>query len=622
MGFEKLSENLYCYHDTCEVYLVKRGSNAVAIDFGDGAVLEHLGEIGVTQLDAILHTHHHRDQCQGAAKANALGIPIYVPESERCFFDDVENFWRNRHVYDIYNVRNTFFSLTKSVQVTGVLEDYETFRWRETDFEILATPGHTMGSITLIATIDGVRVAFTGDLLHSPGQVQTLYDLQHEYGAGDGMDQAILSLNELGRRGADLLCPSHGTPMREPGEALRRTEQNLSALYTLYTRETPTAHQNIQAITPQVLSVTHSCSNFYVLLAKSGKALFIDYGTPSFPFLLPNLKHEGEGQQRFVLHDLAQLRSRFGMKSVDVAIPSHYHDDHVCGFPYLQRHEGTQVWSYKNMVDILEKPHTEKVGCIYHDPIRVDRAIGDGERIRWEEFDFEVHYAPGHCDYHMAMFLESEGKRIALTGDNIFNFEGHHQHQLEFNVVFQNITKKDDHQKTARKVLDFEPHIICPGHRGHFEVTRASLEQFLEDVTQLTRHYETLIADPDTNVGLDSSWVRVVPYQAPCKPGGTVAAEIRIRNLRSRAIRCELELVLQEGWEATPSKMVMSVEPGAEVATPFELRVGSWPDAPVHKAAYAVDVTVDGTRLGQIAEGLVVSPSVVKRPHWEKGEQG
>jgi glyoxylase-like metal-dependent hydrolase (beta-lactamase superfamily II) len=82
------------------------------VDFGSGAVLDHLGEIGVRRVQAILHTHHHRDQCQGDRRAVSEGIPIWVPEHERRLFEHAELFWSSKQLYDMYNVRNTYFSLT------------------------------------------------------------------------------------------------------------------------------------------------------------------------------------------------------------------------------------------------------------------------------------------------------------------------------------------------------------------------------------------------------------------------------------------------------------------------------------------------------------------------------
>ena len=66
---EKISENLYLYRDTCNVYVIIDGSKAVLIDFGSGRVLDELGNLGISQVDWILQTHHHRDQCQGLYRA-------------------------------------------------------------------------------------------------------------------------------------------------------------------------------------------------------------------------------------------------------------------------------------------------------------------------------------------------------------------------------------------------------------------------------------------------------------------------------------------------------------------------------------------------------------------------
>ena len=125
-GLIQISPNLYVLRDTCNVYVLKDGDRAVLIDFGSGYVLNLLTQIGVSKVEALLHTHHHRDQCQGDSRAVAERIPIIVPEHERYLFDDAENFWRNRGVFENYYVKNDFFTLTRNV------------RWRE--FCAITTP--------------------------------------------------------------------------------------------------------------------------------------------------------------------------------------------------------------------------------------------------------------------------------------------------------------------------------------------------------------------------------------------------------------------------------------------------------------------------------------------------
>ena len=55
-------------------------------------------------------------------------------------------------------------------------------------FEILPSPGHTKGSISLLAEIDGRKVAFCGDLIAAPGMVHRIHDLQWGYNQLDGLN--------------------------------------------------------------------------------------------------------------------------------------------------------------------------------------------------------------------------------------------------------------------------------------------------------------------------------------------------------------------------------------------------------------------------------------------------
>ncbi len=93
--FEKISENLYRVSDVCNVYVIKSGDKALLIDSGDGRVLEVLKEIGVRKIDWVLHTHSHRDQCQGTPRLVEAGAEVAVPEKEERFFTDVQSFWND-----------------------------------------------------------------------------------------------------------------------------------------------------------------------------------------------------------------------------------------------------------------------------------------------------------------------------------------------------------------------------------------------------------------------------------------------------------------------------------------------------------------------------------------------
>ncbi|PYV87300.1 MAG: hypothetical protein DMG05_17875, partial [Acidobacteria bacterium] len=466
---QKLSENLYLLEDTCNVYLVRDGSHALLIDFGSGKILDYLPHLEISQVDWILHTHHHRDQCQGDYKAVGRSIPIAVPAHERHLFADAENFWRNRRVFHLYYVRNDFNTITEDIPVASQLRDYGTFRWNHRDIFVLPTPGHTLGSVSLLMEIDGKKTAFTGDLMHSPGKLVNLWDTQVNYGGAEGIDLGAFSLARLREQKPALLCPSHGDPLPDPESGIQQTIDRLVDYYRFQTGNAPSVLSRGYAVSPHFIAHHLTTSSFYAILSNSGKAMFIDYGSASG-------LHFGNFERatattdriRFVEHNIEDLKSRFGMKSIEVAMPSHMHDDHMNGFPHLTRHHQTQVWCYENMVDIFENPRGHNLGCTLGEPFKVSRSFRHGERFKWEEYDFEITHSPGHTEYQMALFVTIDGARVAFTGDAFFPYPDSAQSVLRHNLIFRNHVESDSHIRSIRNLIDHEPNLMAPGHGRPF----------------------------------------------------------------------------------------------------------------------------------------------------------
>src|SRR2546423_11771058 len=67
------------FRDTCNVYVLRSGRDAVLVDFGNGDVLDRLDELGVDRVTDVLLTHHHRDQLQGLGRAAAAGARVWAP---------------------------------------------------------------------------------------------------------------------------------------------------------------------------------------------------------------------------------------------------------------------------------------------------------------------------------------------------------------------------------------------------------------------------------------------------------------------------------------------------------------------------------------------------------------
>jgi len=599
--WQRLSEHLYRFEDTCNAYAVVWDGEAVLIDFGSGAVLDHLNEIGVGRVRAILHTHHHRDQCQGDLRAAAEGIPIWVPEHERRLFEQAELFWATKQLFDVYNVRNTYFTLTHNVPVAGVLEDFGTWAWGQRGFTILPTPGHSLGSLTLLAEVDGRRVAFTGDLLYAAGKVLTMYDMQYNYGAMDGVEAAILSLENLGRRQPQLLCPSHGEPMADVEDTLRCTRENLVSFFKLMTNGClPAGEIDFVPVLPHVLAATYACSYFYVITSDSGKALLVDFGAPNFSLFSPAQKHFEDGERmRFVEHSLERLRRQYGVGQIEAVLPSHYHDDHINGIPYLQRQLGVQCWAYENMRDILENPRGELIGCVLPTPIRVQRTFRDGERFAWEGLEFTIHYTPGHADYHMGMFGQVDGHSVAFSGDNIAPIGGSTP-----SLIYRNHVHKTSHQQTARLYLEYMPDILCGGHDLQREVKPRVYQAFAQKAQLLTQLFEMLLPG-EANYGLEPSWVQIYPYQSLARPGDALNLQVRMSNFLPRTAQAEVSLVLPQGWLASPASGRIELPPNGQGKADFRVQVPASYIFPYPRVAIATEVTFEGRHLGQITEATV-----------------
>ena len=58
VSWYRISDHLYRFEDICSVYALVANGEAVLIDFGTGAALDHLGEIGVGRVQAIRQAGH------------------------------------------------------------------------------------------------------------------------------------------------------------------------------------------------------------------------------------------------------------------------------------------------------------------------------------------------------------------------------------------------------------------------------------------------------------------------------------------------------------------------------------------------------------------------------------
>ncbi|MCC6626437.1 MAG: MBL fold metallo-hydrolase [Chloroflexi bacterium] len=599
----QLSPSLFLIEDICNVYLIRRGERAIAIDSGSGLGVEALAGLGVRQVEWVVHTHFHRDQNEGAGLFRAAGARIAAPRAEIGYFAGASDFWRGRGIFDNYTTYNDFFAPTVDCAVDLALVDYQEFFWADLTLQILPAPGHTKGGIMLAGEIDGQRVVFCGDVIHHSGRPWTLYDLEWTYGQQTGVPALAHTLQTLADLAPHLALPSHGAPLPEPAAACASLIGRLSAYYQwLQLNRYPSApgyallppDSRVQPLTPHLWANTTSVANSYTLLADDGTAMQLDYGFPSSSHFAANF--------RFAAHSLAELRRVAGLRSIEVVLPSHYHDDHVCGLQWLYEQHGAALWVFENQVDILAHPEAYKIPCLWERPMIAAKVFGEGEAFAWRGISFQATKLPGHTEYHCGLRFEIDGRRIAYVGDTLARaltgprFGG---------PVFQNRFLPGDFVETVTKIRDFEPEWLLTGHFGTVLVEPAFLDEALRRARALEEIIWGLVAVPaEAGFALDPNWATLYPYQATVMAGGTARIEVRIVNHLNHPATPRATLRLPAGWIAVEADAADPIDAGGQGTLTFDVTAPAGVTAGERNVITA-DIALGDRRFGPVAEGII-----------------
>lgn len=183
-------------------------------------------------------------------------------------------------------------------------------------------------------------------------------------------------------------------------------------------------------------------------------------------------------------------------------IPTHIHDDHVCGIPYLQRHRETECWALEKVTKVLSEPaRWSSTPCCYDRPIRIHRRLKDGEEFDWEEYTFRAYYFPGQTEFHSAITALIDGKKVAFTGDSVYeraratwgNTVKKRPMQTQ---IFRNGFQLSMHKKCQQVLRQIMPDLICPGHEEPFNFDRIKLEDYCDYIEQKEALFRELSPEP------------------------------------------------------------------------------------------------------------------------------
>ncbi len=165
-------------------YILEEGGRIAVIDPGDEAerILSVLAETGGT-VDYILLTHGHYDHTTAVPQLHAA-----LPEAKIYI-----------HQADANGAGSRLFPLAGEVEDLLLYDEGDVLSLGGLTIEVLHTPGHSPGSVTLKAG----NVLFTGDTLFCGSMGRT--DLR-----GGSYEQIMASLKRLGELEGDFhICPGH-----------------------------------------------------------------------------------------------------------------------------------------------------------------------------------------------------------------------------------------------------------------------------------------------------------------------------------------------------------------------------------------------------------------------------
>ena len=452
---ERILPDLWRFAGACNVYVVKRGDHAIAIDFGDGEWLAALPALGIAQLDHVFLTHHHADQCAGLQAQTVWPFTLHAPAGEEKFLDPLM-LARGSVQIQGRGCPNSYAILPGGVP--GVHYDMAGFTdlfWGDQRIRFVHTPGHGPNACSVVLDHAGKQVVFCGDAAHAGATLWEPFQLEWDHWTGAGTLAAWEGVVRLHGIGVDLLCPSHGPVIdKAPRASLKKLADRLLDLYLVKGQISP--GENDHYVAPEIMdcgarrvlpSLYQYGANGYLLRSKTGEALIID------PF--------SEDMQA-----LDALLAELGDVRPAATTATHYHFDHCDAIPDLQKRYRARAYLHPWLAEPLRNVHRVTVPWLPAQPIQADELWPEQGAWRWNEYEFQVAPWPGQTRWHCVFMAEIDGQRVAIGGDT-------YQPSSRWNgtggfCAYNGSRFGAGFVESAKLILQWKPAIIATGHGTYY----------------------------------------------------------------------------------------------------------------------------------------------------------
>ena len=598
-----LSENLCIHHGHVNTGILRDGQRALLIDPSGTSLQTTLNEVGITQIDQIIFTHHHRDSTSGFPFPE--NAKIGVPKAEEQWFTNVESFWNDsKYRWHLYNCHPHNLMLAESIPVTDTYTEATKINWCSASISVLETPGHTDGSITYLVDIDGKRLAFTGDLIYDQGKIWELYSLQKGQQTTDyhgflgARDELRESLEKVRRSSPSTLVPTHGVVMHNPDAAIDKLFEQLDYCYDKYVSisalrhyfpniftefEGKSDHMEIREGKPPPDFLRHFGTT-WMIISENREAFVMDCGSPN------------------VIKQIQQMQEDNEISEVTKFWVTHYHDDHVNAIPEFQEIFSCETITDSVVADVITDPLAYRLPCISPAITRVDRATTDGDSWTWNEFKMTAYHFPGQTYYHGGLLVEGRGVSMFFSGDS-FTMAGIDDYcSGNRNLLGDGV----GYNQCLRLIQKLNPtHIFNCHVDPAFDFSEEEIIFMLDTLSEREKCYTDLFPWDHANYGMDDQWVRCNPYEQEVIRGETVQLGVEITNHSNQPRKANVRPILPSNWKEDIDPIETTIHPKSTGNIQFSIQIPQHCDK-IGRIVIPVEIIYNDMSLGQFREAIFV----------------
>jgi glyoxylase-like metal-dependent hydrolase (beta-lactamase superfamily II) len=517
------------------------GGNSVFIKDVKGSDSTQIYQAGKTSQKAnrLLLTHHRRD----IVPTIPQDVRVVAPREEEQLISKPGDYWKtmSQKRFHYYAQQSTKV-LVEPVKVEQWVGEGDIVESAGVKFQVMATPGFTRGAISYLATIEGRRYAFTGDLIYGDGKIFDLYSFQdaipeakvggyHGYGAR--LADLITSLRKIKTWKPDAIYPARGPVIENPAQAIDKLISRVQALYRNYL-STNALHwyfkeERMRICGERILGkgakidLMPYClyldtpdwiiqfSTSRIIVADNGHGFLLDCG--------------GKNQFEYV----KDLVAKGVVKQIDGIFVTHTHDDHSQMIKAAAEHFKCPVYATTEYEDVLENPGRYLMPGLTEHAVTDVKGMKDGETMKWHEYEFTFRFFPGQMYYHGALLVKRpKTKPVFFIGDS-FAPSGIDDYCL----LNRNLVHPDSGYPRCFKIVRDLPKNtwLINQHVPHvFRFSEKELTYLESQYTNRTNILRKLFPWDDPNYGIDERWATFYPYGNVMKPGETRKVEVRLTN--------------------------------------------------------------------------------------------